>query len=219
MGDKGVKKAPKFPLDIKAALDNNSQHPRISINKRKTNQMPSESDSNIFTVAEVATYLKLPVSTVYRLAERREIPGHKVGRQWRFQRPVIDDWLRRRSEGGSTTLLVVDDEKDVRAVLAEALQGRGRRILQAENGHEAVRWATSTDVDLVVLDLLMPEMDGVETFRRIHAARPDLPVVIVTAHSESDLMLKVLEIGPFTVLQKPLDVEKLRKVVDLIIGT
>lgn len=181
--------------------------------------MPPESDSNIFTVAEVATYLKLPVSTVYRLAERREIPAHKVGRQWRFQRPVIDDWLRRRSEGRSTTLLVVDDEKDVRAVLAEALQGGGRRILQAENGHEAVRWATSTDVDLVVLDLLMPEMDGVETFRRIHAARPDLPVVIVTAHSGSELMLKVLEIGPFTVLQKPLDVEKLRKVVDLIIGT
>lgn len=181
--------------------------------------MPLDPDSSIFTVAEVANYLKLPVSTVYRLAERREIPGHKVGRQWRFQRTVIDEWLRRRSEGRSITILVADDDTDVREVIAEALGGSHRRILQAKNGLEAVQWATSTHVDLLVLDLLMPELDGVESFRRIHAVRPDLPVVIITGYPESDLMLKVLEIGPFTVLQKPLDIQKLRKVVDLIIGS
>lgn len=181
--------------------------------------MPTDPDSTIFTVTEVANYLKLPVSTVYRLAERRQIPGHKVGRQWRFPRAVIDEWLRRRSEAGTVTLLVVDDERHVRAMLAEALAGDGRRVFQAENGQEAVRLATSTRVDLVVLDLLMPGMDGVETFRQIHAARPDLPVVVVTGYPESDLMLKVLEIGPFTVLQKPLDLLKLRRIVDLIVGT
>ena len=52
--------------------------------------MSLDPPSDIFTVGEVAAYLKLPISTVYRLAERREIPGHKVGRQWRFQRAVID---------------------------------------------------------------------------------------------------------------------------------
>ena len=181
--------------------------------------MSLEPASDIFTVGEVAAYLKLPVSTVYRLAERREIPGHKVGRQWRFQRPVIDEWLRRRSETRPTTILVADDDDDVREVLAEALEGPGRRLLQARNGVEAVQWATGAAVDLVVLDLLMPEMDGVEAYRRIHAARPELPVVIVTGHAESDLMLKVLEIGPFTVLQKPLDIKKFRKVIDLIVGT
>lgn len=180
--------------------------------------MSLEPPSDIFTVGEVAAYLKLPISTVYRLAERREIPGHKVGRQWRFQRAVIDEWLRKRSETRTTTILVADDDDDVREVLAEALEGPGRQLLQAKNGVEAVRWATSAPVDLIVLDLLMPEMDGVEAYRRIHAARPELPVVIVTGHAESDLMLKVLEIGPFTVLQKPLDMQKFRKVIDLIVG-
>lgn len=180
--------------------------------------MPSTPNAEILTVAEVADYLKLPTSTVYRLVERRRIPGHKVGRQWRFQRAVIDEWLRRRSEAKPTVILVADDEAQVRAFLVEALQAPDRQILQAENGLEAVRRATSEPMDLVLLDLLMPEMDGVEAFRHIHAARPDLPVVIVTGYPESDLMLKVLEIGPFTVLQKPLDVQKLRKVVDLIIG-
>ncbi|MBI3031831.1 MAG: response regulator [Candidatus Rokubacteria bacterium] len=180
--------------------------------------MTPEPASDIFTVGDVAAYLKLPISTVYRLAERREIPGHKVGRQWRFQRAVIDEWLRKRSEARTVTILVADDDNNVREVLAEALEGPGRRVLQAKNGVEAVQWATAAPVDLVVLDLLMPEMDGVEAYRRIHAARPELPVVIVTGHTESDLMLKVLEIGPFTVLQKPLDINKFRKVIDLIVG-
>lgn len=175
-------------------------------------------ESDILTIPEVAFYLKLPVSTVYRLVERRELPANKVGRQWRFQRGVIDEWLRRGSEATTITILVVDDEEKIRALLAEALDAPARRILQAGNGHDAVRLVASTSVDLVLLDLLMPEMDGVETFRRIHAARPELPVVIVTGYPESDLMLKVLEIGPFTVLQKPLDIHKLRRVVDLIVG-
>jgi excisionase family DNA binding protein len=181
-------------------------------------KMALRASPDIFTVPEIATYLKLPVSTVYRLAERREIPGHKVGRQWRFQRAVIDEWLRRRSEARSRTILVVDDEEDIRTRLAHALDRPSRRVLQAGNGPEAVRYVTSAPVDLVILDLLMPEIDGVETFRRIHAAWPDLPVVIMTGHPESDLMVKVLDIGPFTVLQKPLDLQKLQKVVDLIIG-
>src|SRR3989304_2401053 len=129
--------------------------------------MSAESTSNIFTVGEVAAYLKLPISTVYRLAERREIPGHKVGRQWRFQRAVIDEWLRKRSETRTTTILVAGDAEEGREGLAGAPHGP--------------------------------------------------PGVLVARHAESDLMRKVLEIGPFTVLQKPLDIQKFRKVIDLIV--
>ncbi len=199
-------------------MENNHQYLLIHSKAPERRIMSPEPTSDIFTVGDVAAYLKLPISTVYRLVERREIPGHKVGRQWRFQRAVIDDWLRKNSETRTTTILVADDDDDVREVLAEALEGPGRRLLKAKNGVEAVQWATGAPVDLVVLDLLMPEMDGVEAYRRIHAARPELPVVIVTGHAESDLMLKVLEIGPFTVLQKPLDIQKFRKVIDLIVG-
>ena len=199
-------------------MENNHQYLLIHSRTPERGTMSLEPASDIFTVGEVAAYLKLPISTVYRLAERRDIPGHKVGRQWRFQRTVIDEWLRKNSETRTTTILVADDDDNVREVLAEALEGPGRRLLKAKNGVEAVQWATGAPVDLVVLDLLMPEMDGVEAYRRIHAARPELPVVIVTGHAESDLMLKVLEIGPFTVLQKPLDIQKFRKVIDLIVG-
>jgi excisionase family DNA binding protein len=180
--------------------------------------MEESHPTQILTIREVANYLKLPVSTVYRLVERQEIPGNKVGRQWRFQRGLIDEWLKQRSQEKTTTILVVDDEEMVRGVLSEALEGRGRRVLTAASGPEALSVVGSTHVNLVFLDLAMPGMDGVETFRGIRSARTDLPVVIITAYPDSDLMARAMEIGPFTILQKPVDIHQLRKTVELITG-
>jgi len=57
-------------------------------------------DDNVLTVDELATYLKIPKSTVYKLAQERKLPGQKVGRHWRFSKTVIDHWLgeRRKSK-------------------------------------------------------------------------------------------------------------------------
>ncbi|HLC40866.1 MAG TPA: response regulator [Methylomirabilota bacterium] len=178
--------------------------------------MAENPPTQILTIREVASYLKLPVSTVYRLVERRELPGNKVGRQWRFQRGLIDDWLKQRSQEKSTTILVVDDDERVRSVLSETLEEKGRRVLTAANGSEALTVVASTHVNLVLLDLAMPGMDGVETFRQIRKRHADIPVVIITAYPDSDLMARAMEIGPFTILQKPVDIHQLRKIADLI---
>ncbi len=74
------------------------------------------------------------------------------------------------------------------------------------------------EVDLVMLDLSMPGMNGVDTFREIHTLRPALPVIIVTAYPDSDLMAKALEIGPFTMMSKPVDLAQIQKTVDRIVG-
>jgi DNA-binding NtrC family response regulator len=58
----------------------------------------------------------------------------------------------------------------------------------------------------------------VDTFREIHALRPGLPVMIVTAYPDSDLMAKALEIGPFTMISKPVDLAQIQKTVDRIVG-
>ena len=180
--------------------------------------MQENPPNQILTIREVAAYLKLPVSTVYRLVERRELPGNKVGRQWRFQRGLIDEWLKQRSQEKSTAILVVDDDERVRSLLSEALEEKGRRVLTAASGSEALRVVTSTHVNLVLLDLAMPGMDGVETFRQMRRTHPDLPVVIITAYPDSDLMARAMEIGPFTILQKPVDLHQLRKIAELIAG-
>ncbi|MGH7322379.1 MAG: response regulator [Candidatus Rokuibacteriota bacterium] len=175
--------------------------------------------TDILTIRDVAAYLKLPVSTVYRLAERRELPGHKVGRQWRFHRSILDDWFRQNAATLRVTILVVDDEEVTRQFLVAALQASQRQILTAASGEEALEIAKRSDLDLVLLDLIMPGINGVETFRKLHALQPELPVVIVTGYPDSDLMAQALEIGPFTMINKPIDVSQIQKVVDLIVGT
>ena len=172
----------------------------------------------ILTIRDVALYLKLPVSTVYRLAERRELPGHKVGRQWRFHKSILDDWFRRHATGRAT-ILVVDDDEVARQVLIAALQGARRQVLTAASGEEALDVARRGDLDLVTLDLVMPGLGGVETFRQLHALRPELPVIMVTGYPDSQLVARALEVGPFTMINKPIDVTQLQKVVNQIVGS
>ncbi len=175
-------------------------------------------DAEILTIRDVAAYLKLPVSTVYRLAERRELPGHKVGRQWRFHKSILDDWFRQHAATLRVNLLVVDDEEVTRQFIVSALQTGQRQIFTAASGEEALEIAKQNDLDLVLLDLIMPGISGVETFRQLHAIRPELPVVIVTGYPDSDLMSRALETGPFTMLNKPIDISQLQKVVGVIVG-
>jgi excisionase family DNA binding protein len=180
----------------------------------RKNRAPAE----ILTIRDVATYLKLPVSTVYRLAERRDLPGHKVGRQWRFHKSVLDEWFREHAASARSIVLVVDDEEAVREVIADSLASKQRDVLTAQSGEEALEIVKKHAVDVVLLDLSMPGLNGVDTFREIHALRPSLPVVIVTGYPDSDLMARALEIGPFTMISKPVDQSQLQKTVDRIVG-
>jgi excisionase family DNA binding protein len=174
--------------------------------------------AEVLTIRDVAVYLKLPVSTVYRLAERRELPGHKVGRQWRFHKSILDDWFRQHAATVRVNILVVDDEDVTRQFIISALSMGQRQILTASSGEEALQIAKQTDLDLVLLDLIMPGISGVETFRQLHAVQPELPVIIVTGYPDSDLLSRALEIGPYTLINKPIDVAHLQKAVEVMVG-
>src|SRR6476660_718406 len=101
--------------------------------------------TEILTIREVARYLKLPVSTVYRLAERRDLPGHKVGRQWRFHKSVLDDWFRQKAATSRSTILVVDDEAAIRELMVTALATTSLEVLTAGSGEEALAIVTRSN--------------------------------------------------------------------------
>jgi DNA-binding NtrC family response regulator len=156
---------------------------------------------------------------VYRLVERGKLPGHKLGRQWRFHKFLLDDWLRQQAATSRSTILVVDDETAIRELMVVALATTSREVLTAGSGEEALAIVKRSDVDLVVLDLAMPGMNGVDTFRAIRSLRPALPVLIVTGYPDSDLMAKALEIGPFTMISKPVNLAQIQKTVHRIVGS
>jgi excisionase family DNA binding protein len=168
------------------------------------------------TVSEVSEYLKLPEETVYKYARTGRMPASKVGRYWRFEQSKIDDWVDQNSNQspGSMHVLVVDDDPAVRNILSKWLMEADCHVNALANGNDALRAIEDEDCDLVLLDLLMPSPNGVDTLRSIRSLRPDLEVVIITAYFDSSMMDDALAMGPLTILKKPIDKDELIKLAE-----
>jgi diguanylate cyclase (GGDEF)-like protein len=106
-----------------------------------------------------------------------------------------------------TTLLVVDDEPLNRDALQRRLARAGHHVLTAASGAEALHIAAAERVDLVLLDVMMPGMDGIETLRRLRQSRSiaELPVVMVTANDRSEDVVEALDAGANDYITKPVD--------------
>ena len=105
------------------------------------------------------------------------------------------------------TILLVDDELELLRVNSRLLTTLGYQILSAKSGPEALDVLLSHDVDLIVLDMLMPGMDGVETLRQIRELRPDQKVVILSAYAEPEKVEEVKKLGVLAYLKKPLSLK------------
>jgi len=104
-------------------------------------------------------------------------------------------------------ILVVDDETNMRTTLADILGDEGYIIDTAVNGLSAVEMCEKENYDVVLLDVRMPGIDGVETFRRIRRNNKSVRIVMMSAYSMDDLKRAVLEEGAIAFLSKPLDIE------------
>ena len=162
--------------------------------------------AELMTVEEVAAYLRVTKKTVYRLLERSSIPATKVGHQWRFEKGLINEWLRRSSVKAKANILVIDDEEVVRLLFKETLEELGHTVMVAENGFRGLELVEQHDFDLVFLDLKMQGMVGDELFGRIKAIKPRLPVTIITGYPYSGMMERTLAQGPFGVMTTCLEV-------------
>ncbi len=108
-----------------------------------------------------------------------------------------------------TTILIVDDEKNLREGLAEALQSPIRRILLAENGFQAEEIIKENAVDLVLSDLKMPSMNGLELLRKVQAFSPTTIFIIMTAYGAVDTAVKAIKEGAYDYLTKPINIDQL----------
>jgi len=107
------------------------------------------------------------------------------------------------------TILVVDDEKNYLLVLSAVLEEEGYEVLTAPGGFEALEIHKASDLDLVLTDMKMPGMDGMELLERIKAYDPDLPVIMMTAHGTIDKAVEAMQKGAYTYVLKPFDNERL----------
>ena len=111
-------------------------------------------------------------------------------------------------------VLLVDDEEELVRALAERLEIRQLECEVALNGEEALRMVEDSPPHVILLDLKMPGMDGMEVLRRVKKRHPDIQVVVLTGHgSESDEQI-VRRLGAIDYLQKPVDIRELVKALD-----
>ena len=83
-----------------------------------------------------------------------------------------------------STILIVDDEKNLRRLLRDTLEGEGHTVLQGATGEEAVERFQEVSCDLVLLDMILPDLNGLQVLKRMKRLAPDVPVIIMTAYSE-----------------------------------
>ncbi len=107
------------------------------------------------------------------------------------------------------TILVVDDEPNYQIVLSELLRDEGYEVFTADSGTAALPIVRDTDLDLVLSDMKMPGMDGIEFMRKIKEFNKDLPVILITAFAEVEKAVEAMHLGAFTYLAKPFSNEQL----------
>jgi two-component system NtrC family response regulator len=107
------------------------------------------------------------------------------------------------------SILVVDDEKNYTAVLSVVLQEEGYETLTANSAAEALATLKIEDVDLVITDMKMPGIDGLELLGRVKRQWPDIPVIMMTAHGTVDKAVEAMQKGAYTFILKPFDNERL----------
>lgn len=109
--------------------------------------------------------------------------------------------------------LLVDDEPGFIDIMTKRLKRRGFKVTSVLSGTEALRSLRRQDYDIVVLDLKMEDMDGIEVLRILKTIAPEIPVIILTGHGSEEAAVDGLVLGAFDYLMKPCDLEELINVM------
>ncbi|HEV7398035.1 MAG TPA: response regulator [Pyrinomonadaceae bacterium] len=121
----------------------------------------------------------------------------------------------------AATILIIEDYRDTRELLSTLLQRYGYNVIEAEDGVEGLLKAGWLYPDLIIMDLSLPEMDGVEAARRIHAQAKlsRIPIFVVSAYLTMEVKADVRAAGCVEVFSKPFDPQKLLEKISAVLGT
>ena len=117
----------------------------------------------------------------------------------------------------TTKIMVVDDDTDLRNTLQEILMDEGLDVIAAEDGFQAIQMASENQIELILMDIRMPGMDGVDAFLNIKRILPDCVVVMMTGQAVESRIQIALSEGAKTCLTKPISIQQLLKIVDEVV--
>src|SRR6188768_29518 len=112
-----------------------------------------------------------------------------------------------------SNILIVDDEQSYRQLLSLVFEGDGHTIRTASNGREALTMLQAEPADIIISDVKMPDMDGIDMLRSVRETQPDLGVILMTAFASVETAREAFKLGADDFIQKPFDVEELKLIV------
>lgn len=115
-------------------------------------------------------------------------------------------------------ILVVDDERFIRVTIEQCLDEAGHEVDLAVNGEHALEKASEAEHDLILLDMKLPDIDGLEVLRRIKKRTPDQAIVIITAYGTVATAVEAMKLGAIDYLQKPFTPEEIRHAVETVLS-
>ena len=110
-------------------------------------------------------------------------------------------------------ILIIDDEPGIRTVLRDVLEDEGYTVLAAEDGIQGLAEMAATPVDLVFLDVWLPNMGGIDVLARLREQFPDVEVIMISGHANISLAVQAAKMGAFDFLEKPLSLDRTMTVV------
>ncbi|QAY67355.1 response regulator [Paenibacillus protaetiae] len=115
-------------------------------------------------------------------------------------------------------VLIVDDQNGIRVLLMEVFSSEGYNTFQAANGRLALEIVKEHSPDLVLLDMKIPGMDGLEILKHIKAINRDIKVIMMTAYGELDMIKEATDLGALMHFTKPFDIDEMRIAVNMQLG-
>ena len=113
-------------------------------------------------------------------------------------------------------ILIVDDDKDIVKIVTTMLEGKGWNVAAAYSGHEALESVNASKPDIILLDIMMPEMNGIEVLKRIKKIDAGTRIIMITAFGDVESYLDSMELGAYEYINKPFETDELLDMIDKI---
>jgi excisionase family DNA binding protein len=192
-------------------------------------------DETFLTTEEVLEYLQVNLRTVYRLIKAGKLPAVRVGRQWRFRKADLDAWLDAQRPRGAPRpvptvesgpsapparprVLVADDEASIRELLGKTLALAEYHVDSVPDGRSAIDRLRLENYDLLIADLRMPGMDGLQLTREARRFNSSLKVIIITGYSSEATAIEAVNLGVNGYITKPFRVPQVLSAVARALG-
>ena len=114
----------------------------------------------------------------------------------------------------STRVLLVDDEKDFLDIMAERMGARGIEVSTTTSAEDALKMVLEESYDAVIMDLMMPEMDGFKALKLFKEIRPDISIILLTANVPEEKCIEAIKLGAMDVIEKPADLNLLTQKIE-----